>query len=331
MSGTNKRQVEFEALRGLSIVLLLLLHSEIISGAAFGYSLDPVAKFIGAFLLGSFFFLAGYFMDSSVQKYRANVLGFIRSRFIRIFPPYWLSLIFFFILFTLKRYEQVVYLANLQAVFSPEFVKPLLTLWYISMLVVYYILFGVMLWNTRSNRSLLFAAIGVFAVCYVLHAFTGLLDPRFFRYFPIFLIGIYFYRFEDVRRKLFDLSPLYKFLLVVLGSAGFLLVQFKGLGLTNGFHIIAVDLFILSWVLAWLSIFRTAIGNWKIWVFLSVSSYFAYLFHRPIWQGLHMVIDPEAWGGIPMFDFLPGSIVTIIVGYYLQRGYNRLLTALRLK
>ncbi|HNN12137.1 MAG TPA: acyltransferase [Anaerolineales bacterium] len=331
MSESNKRQVEFESLRGLSIVLLLLLHSEIISGSAFGYSLDPVAKFIGAFLLGSFFFLAGYFMDSSVQKYRNDVLGFIKSRFVRIFPPYWLSLIFFFIMYTLKRYEQVVYLANLQAVFSPEFVKPLLTLWYISMLVVYYILFGVMLWNTRSNRSLLFAAVGVFTVSYILHATTGLLDQRFFRYFPIFLVGIYFYRFESVRKKLLDLSPFYKILLVLLGSAGFLLVQFKGFSLTNGFHIIAVDFFILSWVLLWLSIFRTSIGEWRIWVFLSVASYFAYLFHRPIWHGLHLVTDPEAWGGIPMFDFLPGTVVTLIVGYFLQRGYDRLLAALHLK
>lgn len=331
MTDSKKRLVEFEALRGLSIVLLLTLHSEIIGISAFGYSLDPVAQGIALFLLGSFFFLAGYFMDASMQNYKDGAFRFIKSRFIRIFPPYWLSLLFFIKLFTLKRIDLFVYFLNLQAVFSPAFVKPLLTLWYISMLVVYYIIFGILLWRTKSNKSLLLLSILVFAAVYVLHLVSGLFDVRFFRYFFIFLGGVYFYRFENIRKFLFDLPLLYKALAAIVITWAFWLVQVNGIATTNGVYLLVVDTFIFSWALTWLSIFRLQIGTWKIWVFLSTASYFAYLFHRPLWYLLQTVFDVNSWGGEAMFNFTLGSIVALIVGYFLQQGYNRLLVILRVK
>lgn len=327
----KKRLIEFEALRGLSIVLLLALHSEIIGASLYGVSLDPLAKFVGAFLLGSFFFLAGYFMDMSLQRSRDDMFGFVKSRFIRIFPPYWLSMLFFIKLFTLKRIELVVYLLNLQAVFSPEFVKPLLTLWYISMLVVYYIIFGVLLWRAKSNKSLLLLSMAVFAVVYVVHLTNGLFDVRFFRYFFIFLAGVYFYRFENVREFLLNIPLFYKAVAAIISSWLFWLVQINELPMTNGYYLLVVDSFILIWALTFLSIFRLPIGSWKIWVLLSTASYFAYLFHRPLWYLLQLVFDVEAWGGEAVFNFTIGSIVTLIVGYFLQVGYDRLLATLRLK
>lgn len=331
MTEPKKRLIEFEALRGLSIVLLLTLHSEIIGASAFGVSLDPLAKFVGAFLLGSFFFLAGYFIDYSLQKSREDMFGFVKSRFIRIFPPYWLSMVFFIKLFTLKRIDLIVYLLNLQAVFSPEFVKPLLTLWYISMLVVYYIIFGILLWRIRSNKTLLFVSAGIFALVYVVHLTSGLFDVRFFRYYFVFLAGVYFYRFEDVRKYLLNIPLLYCIIVSILSSWLFWLVQINELPMTNGIYLLVVDFFILSWVLTWLSIFRLPIGSWKIWALLSTASYFAYLFHRPLWYVLQLVFDVNDWGGEAMFNFTIGSIVTLVVGYFMQYAYDHLLAKLHLK
>lgn len=331
MSEPKGRLKEFEALRGLSIVLLLTLHSEIIGPSVYGISLDPFAQFIATFLLGSFFFLAGYFMDASLQKYRENIFGYIQSRLIRIFPPYWVSLIFFIQLYTLKKLDLFVYILNLQAIFSPEFVKPLLTLWYISMLVVYYIIYSVLLWRGNSNRNLLIFSIVIFAVSFIVHNATGLLDQRFFRYFLIFLVGIYFYRFEKIREFLFNLPVIYKIVGIILSSIGFLIVLVQNLSLTNGFQILAADFFILTWILVWLSVFRTKIGDQRIWFFLSTASYFAYLFHRPLWYLLQSIVGPNISISKQMLDFIPGSILTLIIGYFLQRGYDRLLALFRLK
>lgn len=331
MNEPKKRLVEYEALRGLSIVLLLILHSEIIGISFYGIPLDPFAKFMSAFLLGSFFFLAGYFLDMSISRYTGNALGFIKTRVVRIYPPYWMALVFFMMLYTLKRFDMAVYIMNLQAVFSPVFVKPLLTLWYISMLVVFNILFGILLWFIKTNKGLFISALFLFIVIYIVHVLTGLFDPRFFRYYIVFLAGIYFYRFEHVQNYLFNLPSLVKVIAALAATGGYLWVQILQLDMINFVHIVIVDLFIFAWVLIALSVFRTPIGSWKIWGFLSVASYFAYLIHRPLWYYLSLVVDVEKWGGVTMFDFLPGSIAALIIGYFLQIAYDRVISALRLR
>jgi peptidoglycan/LPS O-acetylase OafA/YrhL len=332
MTETKNRLVEFEALRGLSIVLLLLLHAHVFGLSVFGwFALNPVSAFVGAFLLGAFFFLAGYFFDMSIQRHSNNMALFIRSRFIRVFPPYWFAFLFFILMYTLKKFDTLVYFLNLQVIFSPTFVKPLLTLWYISLLFVFYIVFGALLWKIKSNLTLFIVSIAVFLVLYIVHLFSGLFDQRFFVYFFIFLSGVYFYRFEDVRERLFRLAFGYKVLLAALAVWVFWLVQVAELEWRNWLYILADNFFILTWVLMWLAIFRTKIGSWKIWVFFSVASYFAYLLHRPIWYGLELLVDPAIFGGEVAFHAVPASIVVLIVSYFLQLGYDRLLAALRLK
>jgi hypothetical protein len=81
----------------------------------------------------------------------------------------------------------------------------------------------------------------------------------------------------------------------------------------------------------WLTIFRTPLGGWRIWSFFSTASFFAYLYHRPIWQILMDNFDVTPWGGFIYFQLIPGSIVTLVVSYFLQRGYDLLLSLLRLK
>ncbi|MCE7861433.1 MAG: hypothetical protein DYG86_16830, partial [Chloroflexi bacterium CFX2] len=85
------------------------------------------------------------------------------------------------------------------------------------------------------------------------------------------------------------------------------------------------------WILLWLTIFRTKAGNWRIWLWLSTASYFTYLFHRPLWY----LIDNTFGLGKDMttvyIHLTFGAILALILGYYLQRGYDRLLASLRLK
>jgi peptidoglycan/LPS O-acetylase OafA/YrhL len=175
---------EFEALRGLSIVLLLALHSEVFDSSVFGFPVDPLAQVVASFLLGSFFFLAGFFAEHSHQKKGANALSFLWSKFIRIFPPYWvaLALFVFVIRFTLKQFDALMYVFNLQWLLSPVFIKRLLTLWYISVLVGYYSIFGILLFRVKSNLGLLIWSVLIFAAALVANLTVGLFEPRFFQY-----------------------------------------------------------------------------------------------------------------------------------------------------
>jgi peptidoglycan/LPS O-acetylase OafA/YrhL len=331
MSG--KRLMEYEALRGLSILLLLALHSEVFDPGIFGEALSNLAAFVATFLLGSFFFLAGFFTEASLCKPDANALRFIWSKFIRIYPPYWLALaLFIFVLdYDLSRSALAVYVLNLQAIFAPAFIKSLLTLWYISMLVVFYILYGGMLMAIRSSLGLLIVSIAIFFLALWAHLVQGVFDPRFFQYYFMFLAGILFYRYEAVRMKIFEINIMLKILFAVVSVAilqSVLNLQFPK---THVYFILAAGFFILSWVLLWLTIFRTTLGRWNLWAWLSTASFFAYLIHRPLWRIIDEFFGLEKDLSTVMIHLIPGAILALILGYLLQRGYDRLLAGLRLK
>lgn len=332
MTEKKNRQMEFEALRGLSIVLLLSLHSEVYDPVVFGETLKHIGFFVASFLLGSFFFLAGYFTEMSLNKPKANLLTFAWSKFIRVYPPYWIALVLFlyYLGYTLKRPDAAVYAANLQAVFSPGLVKPVLTLWYISMLVVFYILFGGMMFAIRSSLGLGIASVAVFAACYYSHIAWRLFDPRFFQYYFIFLAGVFFFRFGAAREKLYNWNPFFKIILAAL-SLPALNWMLENSQTEGGFFLLSVDFFILSWILTALTLFRAGIGNWHIWLWLSTASYFAYLFHRPLWRLMDDLLGLEANMTAVYLHLTVGAILALILGYYLQRGYDRLLALLRLK
>ena len=331
MSG--KRLMEFEALRGLSILLLLALHSEVFDPGIFGEAFSNLAAFVATFLLGSFFFLAGFFTEVSLSKPDTNAFRFIWSKFIRIYPPYWLALVLFiFILdYGLSRSALAVYVLNLQAVFSPTFVKPLLTLWYISMLVVFTVLYGSMLLTIRSSLGLVIAAFVIFFAALWAHLTNGIFDPRFFQYYFIFLAGILFCRYESVRAKIFELNIILKVLFAVLSVAVLQWVFVSQYSAIHAFYILAAGFFILSWVLLGLTIFRTRLGSWGLWAWLSTASFFAYLIHRPLWRIIDELFGLEKNLPTVLIHLVPGAILALILGYVLQRGYDRLLAGLRLK
>lgn len=334
MSQAKERLKEFEALRALSILLLFALHSEVLDPQIFGETIGgALAVYVASFLLGSFFFLAGYFTEVSLRKPASSALTFVWSKFIRIFPPYWLALLLFIFVmgYTLNRTGLMVYALNLQAVFSPAFVKQLLTLWYISMLVVFYILYGFLMVNIRSSWGLLLGALLVFAAAYGAHITVGLFDLRFFQYYFLFLAGVYFCRFEAVREFLFSLNGFVKIILAILSIWLFGLVLQAGYGMTHGIYILAVDIFVLSWVLLSLAVFRTKVGDWQGWAWISTASFFAYLYHRPLWQALDTIFGLEPGLEKVLVHLVPGAILALIVGYVLQRGYDLLLAGLRLK
>ncbi|MBI3151439.1 MAG: acyltransferase [Chloroflexi bacterium] len=332
---TEKKQKlqEFEALRGLSILLLLALHSEVFDASVFGFEVDPLGQVVAASLLGSFFFLAGFFAEFSRQKTGGNAISFMKSKVIRIFPPYWLALaLFIFVIkYTLKRFDTLMYVFSLQWLLSPVYIKPLLTIWYISVLIGYYIIFGFLLFRVKSTLGLLVWSIILFAAAYVTNMTTGLFEPRFFQYYFIFLAGVFFNRFEKERNIVLGMNFLYKAAIALVVLILFWLAASAGYDVRNGFYILAVDLFIFGWVLMWLSIFQTRVGEWKAWAFLSTASFFAYLYHRPIWYVLDQALSLEAGKARVFFNLIPGAIIALIVGYFLQIGYDRLLVRLRLK
>jgi len=321
---------EFDLLRALAIIMLMFHHSEAYGLNVLGFPLEGLTPYFEAILLGIFFFISGYLAERSFEKQNKGSLSFFFSRMLRIFPPYLLAVfLYIFILeITLKKYNLIVYLTGTHFIFAPNYAKPVITLWYIGAIVLFYLIFGLLLANLRSTRALIIGSTLVFAVAYALHQWTGLLDERFYKYFIVFLAGVLFLRLPYLSNWLSGEQVTKKLILALLGTFIFSLVL--DLSSVAPYYILGVVFFIISWIVLFFALATKvkAQGVLKLAGFISYASYFAYLIHRPLWAWLVGVFSIDLWRDQVFFKMLPASLVVFVLSYYLQYGYDRLLAVL---
>jgi peptidoglycan/LPS O-acetylase OafA/YrhL len=324
---------EFDILRALAIILLMVHHSEPYGLKLFGFSLEGLSPYFEAVLLGIFFYISGYLTGRSFQKENKGSVSFFFSRMVRIFPPYLFAVaLYIFVLgITLKKFSLFVYLTGTHFIFAPNYAKIVLTLWYVGAIILFYLIFGLLLANLHSTRGLIIGATIVFAVVYALHQWTGLIDERFFKYYLVFLIGILCTRLDHLSTWLSGGQVLIKFVLAVLGL--FLFSQVLVLSSISPLYILGTVFFIISWVILLFALAARVKSPviLRLAILISYASFFIYLIHRPLWAWLLTVFPVNTAGGQVFFKIVPASIFIFILSYYLQSGYDRLLTVFRLK
>jgi membrane-bound acyltransferase YfiQ involved in biofilm formation len=67
----------------------------------------------------------------------------------------------------------------------------------------------------------------------------------------------------------------------------------------------------------------------KLAFLISYASFFVYLLHRPLWAWLLTIFPVNTGNDQVFFKIVPASIFIFILSYYLQSGYDRLLTKFR--
>ena len=324
---------EFDILRALAIIILMVHHSEPYGLKLFGLSLEGLNPYFEAVLLGIFFFISGYFTGRTFQKENKGSVSFFSSRMLRIFPPYLVAVVLYIFVLgvTLKKFNLFVYLTGTQFIFAPNYAKIVLTLWYVSAIILFYLIFGLLLANLHSTRGLIIGATIVFVAVYALHQWTGLIDPRFYKYYIIFLIGILCAHVDYLSTWLSGEQVVLKFAFAILGL--FVFSQVLAFSSISPIYILGAVFFIISWVVLLFTL-ATKVKSptiLKLAVLISYASFFAYLLHRPIWAWLLTVFSVNtAWGQV-FFKVVPASIFIFILSYYLQSGYDRLLTVFRRK
>jgi len=174
VSVSARRLPEFEVLRAIAILLLLVHHSGFYS-LDLGLNLQILSPFFEVFLLGCFFFIAGYFTETSLRRSGGDLRRFFLSRFVKIYPPYLVALALYLSVLGItlrERFDLIAYAAGLQFIFA-GMVKPILTLWYVGAILLFYVLFG-LLWKFVSKTvALVFTATVLFILAL---ASTGLSD-----------------------------------------------------------------------------------------------------------------------------------------------------------
>lgn len=323
---------EFDVLRVLAIFSLFLHHGGIYNFAVLGFPLENLIPYLEYFLLGAFTFMAAYLLPPSfLESHRGKFIPFWKAKFFRIYIPYVIALILFILFLEVEvgRRDLAIHLMGVQMIFAPRVLEPVMTLWYVGMLLVYYLIFTITLKYAKGIIGLVFVTLIVYSLSYYLHLRWQLFEFRYFYYFFVFGVGILCNKLNCLNSlsssKYFLLD---KLIFLILAVYIFERIDYGSYGSVNVLYVISVNVFILAAVLFTFSLAKLyvrKIGRLHLIEYIAIASYFAYLFHRLIWK---LLLSPFTFDSDLAWFFyilVIGSTVVIIVTNNLQVYYNRLI------
>jgi peptidoglycan/LPS O-acetylase OafA/YrhL len=138
-------------------------------------------------VLGLFVLVSGYLIGSKdVAPNKNDIIAFYRARILRIYPPFIAAIVLFYVL----KISHGTALAKSAALVSLFFPPAPPTLWFVTMIAVYYIIAPLLI-NMSSNYSIsqyaLFCLIMITAAYYI---FGNAIDIRCAMYLPAFAAGV---------------------------------------------------------------------------------------------------------------------------------------------
>lgn len=198
----SKKVPEIDILRVIAILIVMILihiphdyaYNIYIEIDAFtGFLINTLGIHVA---MGSYVFLSGFGLylqksNRNINTYEKLII-FLKKRFLRIFPLYWLALFLFIIMFDYVDYNILYLLAHflgMQIIFAPLFDFPIFTLWFIGIIVIYYFIF-IILSSLGSIRKIILGSIAILFFFLSLNFIFGIVEYRFFTYYLIFIVGI---------------------------------------------------------------------------------------------------------------------------------------------
>jgi len=339
----KNRVIEFDIVRALAIFLILLRHLQQHSFNFYvfhlkGHLLDLSFIYWGEYYLGLglFVFVSGYLLSKENPPFNrwGDIKQFILKRYVRIFPLYIVALFLFVavngrIRDSLNICTFVLNLLGLQIIFGSNDCPPLLTLWFVGLILSYYYVFIIL---AKFGRSLIRFITLVFTILlfgWLSRHIIGVMDERFLFFFGIFVAGILGARYQLIEKMKFRhvTFVLALFVILVYLYAAFIhpkeirsFVSFIGMS-----DFIVKNLIILWLIFVVFGLARMIIRTDR-YVFLqkiAYASYGMYLFHRPVWWLMVGIYNPANVEIKALYLALLGIPLTIFVSYYLQKFYDR--------
>lgn len=203
--------IAFDFLRALAILMIIPAHLSNFLFSPYGklglYAFDPYLAYMG---LGLFIFMSGYLLyynNHSINSF-SDILSFYRKRLLRVFPLYWASLITFVLVFyvfapklnsnfvfpdaenVFNFSNLVIHALGLQIFLAPAYSSPMLTLYFIGLIIVFYMVYPVIIAFSKDEKSFLFVSSVVFIGFLLISKTFNIIEHRFFMFFPMFIFGI---------------------------------------------------------------------------------------------------------------------------------------------
>lgn len=315
----NERKVFIDYIRVLCMCFVVcVLHlSQYLNNDYYLWH-TPVFYKITYSALGAFSFISGYLMGG--EKYQSTCC-FYKKRFIRVYPMYVFSTILLYIIGLNGAKESIVGLVGL----SPFVRMQPMTLWYMSMMMLFYAITPLVMKRNPIKVSilitLLLSALFFISINGVISATIPqfFLDDRFLYNCSIFLFGLCL-RGDS---KLIDFLKRRDFFMVGLLVWAFTLYVQRGgfLGLlltfTSGIVGVACIISISQWL-------EKLLGDNKIVNLLSYSSFAMYLMHRFVYFVVLHIYRPANNWAILIYMYLIAVPLCVLFSYYIQKLFDKI-------
>lgn len=280
-----------------------------------GYA-NPFTEALKDIALGTFVLVSGLLLARREPPARLeDWLRFYRRRLVRLYPLYLLALLLFGAL-GLASQATVLKGALLMSMFAPP-APP--TLWFVTMIMVFYLLAPLLTGLAGAGWRYLVASLGMGLLWLAYDGFVHAVDSRLLLFFPAFALGVYLQR---VRVAYAALARRRLYLLLFLPAAFVLGMPGEG-GFDVPNALLRAPLVALGALL--LVIYAERVGaralNPAILV-LSYGSLGVYLFHRPVFElamALHFPVQGSHQAVYLMAVAVP---LTFLIAYLMQKAYD---------
>jgi peptidoglycan/LPS O-acetylase OafA/YrhL len=326
---TEQRLQALDVLRALAVVLLILHHGGIYNFSFLGFDLKQLRSFVGLYLLGSFVFLAGCLSMRSVEG--LGIRRFLAKRLVRIYVPYVITLLLFLWLLEpdLAGSDLILHLLGAQVLLAPKFTTPILTLWFIGLILLCYVILALLGRALKRPASILLGSLAVFLAAGMLREYVGIIHHTFFYYFPAYAAGAILAQAGLLERMTRQPTHLLPF--AVLSALGVVLLSphLPRLGRTVDVGmIVAISVFLAGAIPFTLALASRVVAygiGLRLIQRLSYSAFFAYLLHRPIWAVCLALYTPESRELLSVWQLLSGFGLVLPTAYFAQKLFDRLL------
>jgi peptidoglycan/LPS O-acetylase OafA/YrhL len=281
-------------------------------------------------MLGCLVFVSGHVL---ARRYPAlgdwkGTRSFLTRRLLRVYPLYVVALLGYVVYDrSLTPGNIAAHLLSLNLVLTPATGEPLRTIWFVSMIILYY--FAYVGFAGMKNALLVIVAVLATLVLLAVNTWTGYTDERLALFLPLFAAGIVMARRQVLPRLRAAPVLISAAVFVSCGIAQLVNVRLPAL---------PEALLAIVWMLSGLLPVWTAASwvirklGWGKWAGrLCYASFCGYLFHRHIYRILLLILPPSSSGGTVLYLALVGVPLAFLAGFCVQSAYDRLVSRLSLR
>lgn len=191
--------MEFDTLRFLSIILILLCHTiSILQSTNYSSLMSVISNLFGNIGTSFFFYLSGFLIAEN-NKTNFSIKIFLYKRFLNIYPLY---LIYILIFQNYSVQNFLIYLFGIQQILNIDPVNPL---WFVSTILFYYFIFIIL----KKLNNIKICSLIIFSFMILLNQYANIIHKYSILYYWIFIFGIFTSEY-----KLFDKAN-YKITIII--------------------------------------------------------------------------------------------------------------------